>query len=64
MKDAISEIKRYGVKINIDVDNNGNLAWKGDKNDVQKVIEDTLSVILMYGRTYITDTPMKGRPLL
>jgi len=64
MKDAISEIKRYGVKINIDVDNNGNLVWKGDKNNVQKVIEDILSVILTYGRTYITGTPMKGRPLL
>jgi len=62
MKDAISEIKRYGVKINIDVDNNGNLVWKGDKNDVQKVIEDTFSVILTYGRTFITDTLMKGRP--
>ena len=64
MKDAISEIKRYGVKINIDVDDNGNLVWKGDKNNVQKVIEDILSVILTYGRTYITGTPMKGRPLL
>jgi len=63
MKDAISEIKRYGVKIDIDVDNNGNLVWKGDRNNVQKVIEDTLSVILTYGKTYITGTPMKGRTL-
>ena len=62
MKDAISEIKRYGVKMNIDVDNNGNLVWEGDKNDVQKVIEDTFSVILTYGKTYITGTLIKGRP--
>jgi len=64
MKAAIPEIKRNGVKINIDVDNNGNLVWKGDRDNIQKVIEDTFSVILTYGRTYITDTPMKGRPLL
>ena len=63
MKAAISDIKKYGVKINIDVDNNGNLARKGDKNDVQKVIEDTLSVILTYGKTYITGTLIKGRTL-
>jgi hypothetical protein len=62
MKDAISEIKRYGVKINIDIDNKGNLVWKGDRNNEQKVIEDIFSVILTYGKTYITGIPMKGWP--
>jgi hypothetical protein len=64
MKAAISEIKRYGVKINVDVDNNGNLVWKGDRNNVLKVIEEIFSVILTYGKTYITGTLIKGRPLL
>jgi len=64
MKKAISEIKGYEPKINIDVDDKGNLVWKGDRNNVLKVIEEIFSVILTYGKTYITGTLIKGRPLL